>query len=111
MTCTYGTLFYPPAPSGKYACAKPRGGEAGTLCKDSGDCVDGICYGEGQTEGKGICATTCFTNNDCAFGTQCLSDALVAGQTYCTRICFHDLDCPNGFTCKNTFSQEKACLL
>ncbi len=111
MTCTYGTLYYPPAPSGKYACAKPRGGEAGTLCKDSGDCVDGICYGEVEVEGKGICATSCFTNNDCAFGTQCLSDALVAGQTYCTRICFHDLDCPSGFTCKNTFSQEKACLL
>lgn len=109
MTCTYGTLFYPPAPSGKYACAKPRGGEAGTSCKNEGDCVNGICYGE--SEGDGICATTCFTNNDCAFGSQCLTDALVAGQTYCTRICFHDLDCPAGFSCKNTFSQEKACLL
>jgi hypothetical protein len=109
MSCTYGTLFYPPAPSGKYACAKPLGGEAGTLCKDSGDCVSGICYGE--ETGSGICATTCFTNNDCSFGTQCLTGALVEGQTYCTRICFHDLDCPDGFSCKNTFSQEKACLL
>ncbi len=108
MVCTYGTLYYPPAPSGKYACAKPRGGEAGWECEDAGDCESGICYGE--EIGGGYCATACFTNNDCPFGTQCMQGALIPGEAYCTRVCFHDLDCPEGLLCKNTFFQEKACM-
>jgi len=109
MVCAYGTLVYPPAPAGKYACVPFLGGEAGTACQKAGDCASGICYGEAA--GSGYCATACATNADCPFGTLCLTGALVEGQTYCTRICYHDLDCLPGFTCKNTFYQEKGCLL
>jgi hypothetical protein len=109
MVCTYGTLYYPPAPSGKYACAKALTGEAGASCKKDEHCSSGICYG--AVGGDGYCATSCVTDKDCSFGALCLQDIALQGQTHCVKLCFGDIDCPAGFTCKNTFSQEKACQL
>jgi hypothetical protein len=109
MSCMYGTLHYPPAPSGKYACAKNLGGEGGTTCSQDGQCAGGICYGQEGPEG--YCATDCAVSSDCPFGSQCQDSTLVQGENLCTRICFSDLDCGPGFTCKNTFFSEKACMV
>jgi hypothetical protein len=109
MTCTYGKLVYPSAPTGKYACAKIAGGEAGSPCLTEGDCASGSCYG--IQAGKGYCATKCASDAQCPFGSQCLPGALVPGSSLCARICFSDLDCPQGFACKNTIYTEKACQL
>lgn len=109
MSCTYGTIYYPSAPSGKYACAKSFGGEGGSPCGDTGDCKSGFCYGVDEKDG--YCATECVLATDCPFGTQCQQDTLMAGQMHCSLLCFHDLDCDEGYSCKNTFYSEKACLL
>ena len=109
MKCIYGTLHYPAAPSGKYACVKNPGGSGGASCSQDGQCASGTCYGaEGSP--SGYCATACAMSSDCPFGTQCQDSTLVAGQSLCTRICFSDLDCSSGFSCKNTFVSEKACV-
>ena len=110
MFCTYGKLYYPAAPSGKYACVKGLAGDASGPCKDAADCLSGICYGADQLD-MGYCATTCVTDGECPFGTLCQLDTLAPGQTFCTRVCFSDLDCPAGLSCKNTFYSEKACVL
>ncbi len=109
MTCTYGTVVYPSAPTGKYACAKIAGGEAGSPCLTEGDCASGSCYG--VQAGEGYCATKCASDAQCPFGSQCLTGVLVPGTSLCARICFSDLDCPQGFACKNTIYTEKACQL
>jgi hypothetical protein len=109
MACTYGTLFYPVAPSGKYACVKIPAGASGTPCQTDGDCAKGFCYG--AQSHPGYCAAECQSNNDCPFGTNCQQDSLVAGKLHCARICYADLDCATGFACKNTLGSEKACLL
>jgi len=109
MKCTYGMLHYPTAPSGKYACYKPAGGQAGTPCSTEGDCISGVCYGlEG---GTGYCATDCFSDQDCPFGTQCMSGTLIQEKSLCTRICHSYLDCGADFDCKNTVLDEQACIL
>ncbi len=53
MTCTYGTLFYPPAPSGKYACAKPRGGRPGRYARTLVIASTGFAMARGRPRGKG----------------------------------------------------------
>lgn len=109
MTCTYGSVVYPSANSGKYACCKIAGGEAGAPCLTEGDCAGGVCYG--VQAGQGYCATKCASDVQCPFGSQCLAGALVSGSSLCAKICFSDLDCPQGFACKNTIYTEKACQL
>jgi len=109
MFCTYGKLYYPAAPSGKYACSKSFAGDAGAPCKAPGDCISGTCYGADLE--SGYCATECVTDNECPFGSLCQPDTLVSGQAYCTRICYSDLDCMAGFSCKNTYYSEKACVM
>ncbi len=93
MTCRFGLLYYPHVSSGKYACVRIPSGESGTSCKGSNDCLGaGQCYVGPQA--VGYCYHSCFSSQDCPFGSGCLMD-----RGECWRMCKGDGECPAGFRC------------
>jgi len=101
MTCTFGWVFYPQAPSGKLACFRSKSGDAGTDCNANADCTKGDCFY--NTGLDGYCMADCVSHSQCSFGSACVG-------TSCRRMCTSDLECPEQQACLNDASApDKIC--
>lgn len=72
--------------------------QAGELCDDDGDCVNGLdCYEGGAGLDDNFCTTTCEDASDCSMfdGGQCIGNR----TGICFAGCESDVDCPLLYAC------------